>query len=59
MLDLTEATLKEWAMKNGLDANIKSMTQAQKTLLRYQYVMANTSRVQGDFKRTADRMSVA
>lgn len=46
-LDLTNATLKEWAMKNGLDANIKSMTQAQKTLLRYQYVMANTSKVQG------------
>ena len=41
-------------MKNGLDANIKSMTQAQKTLLRYQYVMANTSKVQGDFSRTAN-----
>lgn len=46
-LDLTNATLAEWAMKNGLDSNIKSMTQAQKTLLRYQYVMANTSKVQG------------
>lgn len=53
-LDLTNATLKVWAMKNGLDANIKSMTQAQKTLLRYQYVMANTSKVQGDFSRTAN-----
>ena len=52
-LDLTEATLKEWAMKNGLDADIKSMTQAQKTLLRYQYVLANTTAAQGDFARTA------
>ena len=26
-LDLTEATLKEWAMKQGLDADIDSMTQ--------------------------------
>lgn len=51
-LDLTEATLKEWAMKNGLDANIKSMTQAEKTMLRYQYVMANTGAAQGDFART-------
>lgn len=46
-LDITNATLAEWAMKNGLDANIKSMSQAEKTLLRYQYVMANTSAVQG------------
>lgn len=53
-LDLTEATLKEWAMKQGMDANIKSMSQAEKTLLRYQYVMANTGAAQGDFARTAD-----
>lgn len=52
-LDLTEATLSEWAMKNGLDANIKSMTQAEKTLLRYQYVLANTSAAQGDFAKTS------
>lgn len=52
-LDLTNATLQEWAMKNGIDANIKSMTQAEKTLLRYQYVMANTSAVQGDFSKTS------
>lgn len=51
-LDLTEATLKEWAMKQGLDANIDSMSQAEKTMLRYQYVMANTGAAQGDFART-------
>ena len=51
-LDLTEATLKEWALKNGLDANIDSMSQAQKTMLRYQYVIANTTAAQGDFLRT-------
>lgn len=53
-LDLTQATLSEWAMKNGLDANIKSMTQAEKVLLRYNYVMANTQAAQGDFAKTAD-----
>ena len=53
-LDLTEATLKEWALKNGLDADIDSMSQAQKTMLRYQYVLANTGAAQGDFARTAD-----
>lgn len=53
-LDLTQATLKEWALKNGLDADIKSMSQAEKTMLRYQYVMANTGAAQGDFARTAN-----
>ena len=53
-LDLTEATLKEWAMKQGLDANIDSMSQAEKTMLRYQYVLSNTGAAQGDFARTAD-----
>ena len=53
-LDLTEATLKEWAMKQGMDANIQSMGQMEKTMLRYQYVMANTGAAQGDFLRTQD-----
>ena len=53
-LDLTQATLKEWAMRQGLDADISSMTQAEKAMLRYQYVMANTAAAQGDFARTAD-----
>lgn len=51
-LDLTQATLQEWAMKQGMDANMKSMSQMQKTMLRYQYVMANSKQAQGDFIRT-------
>ncbi len=53
-LDLTQATLQEWALKQGIDANIQSMSQAEKTMLRYQYVLANTGAAQGDFARTAD-----
>lgn len=53
-IDLTQATLKEWALKQGLDANISSMTQAQKAMLRYQYVLAHTTNIAGDFARTAD-----
>ena len=53
-LDLTQATLKEWALNQGIEANFKTMTQAQKSMLRYQYVMANTAAAQGDFARTAD-----
>lgn len=53
-LDLTQATLQEWALANGMDVDIKKMTQAEKTLLRYQYVMANTTAAHGDFIRTQD-----
>jgi len=53
-LDLTQATLKEWALANGLDADIEKMTQAEKTLLRYQYVMSKTGGAMGDFAKTAD-----
>ena len=58
-LDLTQATLQEWAMKQGIDANMKSMSQAEKTMLRYRYVLANTTAAQGDFARTAGRLCAA
>ena len=53
-VDLTNATLKEWALKKGMDANISSMSQMQKTALRYQYVLEATGAAQGDFLRTQD-----
>lgn len=53
-LDLTQATLKEYALANGLNANINAMSQAEKAMLRYQYVMANSSHIMGDFARTSD-----
>lgn len=56
-LDLTQATLQEWALKNGIDANVQSMSQAEKTMLRYQYVMAQTKVVSGDFAATANTWS--
>ena len=52
-IDLSVATLQEFANKQGIDAKVKSMTQAEKTLLRYQYVMATTSAAQGDFTKTS------
>lgn len=53
-LDLTQATLKEYALANGLNANINAMSQAEKAMLRYQYVMDNSSHIMGDFARTSD-----
>lgn len=53
-LDLTQATVQEWALKQGLDADMQSMTQAEKALLRYQYVMSNSTAAMHDFQRTQD-----
>jgi hypothetical protein len=52
-IDLTQATLKEFALANGLNSDISSMTNAEKTMLRYQYVMSRTENVQSDFLRTS------
>ena len=52
-LDLTQATLQEWALKQGIEADVTAMSQAEKTMLRYQYVMSQTKMVQGDFIDTS------
>lgn len=46
------ATVEAWALAQGLDADMQSMTQAEKTMLRYQYVLANTGQAVGDYQRT-------
>ena len=51
-IDLTAATLSQFALSHGMEVNMKTMTQAEKTLLRYQYVMAQTTAAHGDFERT-------
>ncbi len=50
---MTEANLKSFAMEQGMNANIKTMTQAQKVALRYKFIMESTSNAQGDFGRTS------
>ena len=52
-LDLTQATLAEYAHSRGINADIQSMTQAEKAMLRYQYALERLSYVQGDFQRTS------
>lgn len=49
---MTEVNLKQFAMDNGLNSNIKNMTQAEKVALRYQFIMKSTANAQGDFART-------
>lgn len=49
---MTQVNLQNFAMSQGMQKNIKDMTQAEKVALRYQYVMSVTANAQGDFART-------
>lgn len=52
-IDLTEATLQEYALSKGIATQVEAMTNAQKVALRYNYVMEATAQVHGDFARTS------
>lgn len=49
---MTEANLKQFALTQGITKNIKAMTQAEKTTLRYKFLIESTGNAQGDFART-------
>lgn len=49
---LTEANLQQYALTQGIDANVKKMSARDKLILRYMYIMEHTKDMQGDFVRT-------
>ena len=49
---MTEANVKAYAFAQGITKQYESMSQAEKVMLRYQYVMSVTKNAQGDFART-------
>lgn len=49
---MTDVNLKQFAEDQGLVYN--ELTQTEKTLLRYNYVLEKTKDAQGDFSRTSD-----
>tara|TARA_R110000796_G_scaffold48380_1_gene115991 strand:- start:660 stop:2708 length:2049 start_codon:yes stop_codon:yes gene_type:complete len=51
---MTQVNLEQFAMDEGINKNIKTMTQAEKVQLRYSYVMSKTKNAQGDFSRTSE-----
>lgn len=51
-IDTTVASLQEYALANGIDESVRSMTQAEKSLLRYNYIMEKSAIMQGDMART-------
>ena len=50
---LTEANLNAYAVSQGIQKTYNQMTQAEKVMLRYNYVMQASSKIQGDFARTS------
>jgi len=56
-INMDEANLKAYAMKNGMGSNVKAMTQAQQATLRYNYLMSITKDQQGDFARTSGSLA--
>lgn len=50
---MTETNLKQFALSQGIQKNIKDFTQSEKVQLRFQYVMQKTSNAHGDFARTS------
>lgn len=53
-INMSEANLNAFALQKGLEKTFAQMTQGEKTILRYQYLMQATSDAQGDFARTSD-----
>ena len=47
------ASLQAFALKEGITKAYKDMTEAQKITLRYQFILANTAKAQGDAARTS------
>lgn len=50
---MTEANLNAFAMSQGINKTVREMTEAEKVMLRYQYVMQATALAQGDFAKTS------
>jgi len=51
---MSVANLEAYALSQGIDKSWASMTQAEQTTLRYQYLMKTTADAQGDFGRTLE-----
>lgn len=56
-INMTVAELQAYALSKGIDESVSSMSQFDKTMLIYQYLLENTADVQGDFMRTNDSFS--
>lgn len=51
---MTQTNLEQYALSQGITKSISSMTQAEQTTLRYQYVLNALNMASGDFAKTQD-----
>lgn len=51
-IDVTVASLQEYALSKGIEKTVRSMSQGEKALLRYNYIMEKSINMQGDMART-------
>lgn len=51
-IDTTVASLQEYALAQGIDASVRSMSQAEKSMLRYNYIMEKSNIMHRDMART-------
>lgn len=50
---MTQANLDAFALAQGLSKSTKQMSEQEKVMLRYNFVLSKTTNAQGDFNRTA------
>ena len=53
-VNMSEAALQTFATSKGMRTQVKDMNAAQKMTLRYQFILANTTKAQGDAAKTSD-----
>ncbi len=56
-IDMSVDTMNAFALSQGLEKTFAQMSQAEQTVLRYQYLMQATADAQGDFARTSDGLA--
>ena len=52
-INMTQASLDAYALANGFERTYQEMGEAERVMLRYEYVAAHLSNAQGDFARTS------
>jgi len=58
-IDVTDATLKQFALAKGLEKSVSEMTHQEKTLLRMEVIFAQSADKAGDFARTQEDLANA
>lgn len=53
-INMSQAALQEYALRNGITKSIDAMSEQEKVMLRYRFVMDGLKGAQGDFLRTSD-----